>query len=185
MRLTSACAVLTMEAARWSLLLALRKETFAAATASSSVDDPTAKLHYNRQNPLKLDQLPDTGEEWQTLSNGIQVQPASNLSPLAQEHLRRLTSTGSNGTDWETSAYEKMFVDGAETYYDEYAQAWRALGFYIDCDYCDPDRGCWYVCCCKACETFRTSVVCSVVQKPHPFNCCFVTKKVGSKQQQW
>ena len=30
--------------------------------------------------------------------------------------------------------YSKQFIDGGETYYDEYSQAWRLLGFYIDCD---------------------------------------------------
>ncbi len=74
--------------------------------------------------------LPDTGEPWTSLPNGIEYQPAANLSPLAQKHLRRLTED-----EMSVGIFEKMFVDGAETYYDEYAQAWRALGFYIDCDY--------------------------------------------------
>lgn len=74
--------------------------------------------------------LPDTGEPWTTLANGIEYQPAANLSPLAREHLRRLTED-----EMATGNFETMFVDGAETYYDEFAQAWRALGFYIDCDY--------------------------------------------------
>ncbi len=74
--------------------------------------------------------LPDTGEPWATLRNGIQYQPAANLSPLGKEHLRRLTQD-----DVTQDSFEKIFIDGAETYYDEYSQAWRALGFYIDCDY--------------------------------------------------
>lgn len=56
----------------------------------------------------------------------VEFQPAANLSPLAERHLRQLTSA---------SSLRQMFADGAETYYDEYAQAWRALGFYTDCDY--------------------------------------------------
>jgi len=80
---------------------------------------------------LQEKSLPDTGEAWTTLPNGIEYQPAANLSPLAQRHLRQLTST----SQYPTGEFEKMFVDGAETYYDEYAQAWRALGFYIDCGY--------------------------------------------------
>jgi hypothetical protein len=30
--------------------------------------------------------------------------------------------------------YDNQFVDGTETYYDDYAQAWRLIGFYIDCN---------------------------------------------------
>lgn len=30
--------------------------------------------------------------------------------------------------------YDQQFVDGTETYYDDYAQAWRLIGFYIDCN---------------------------------------------------
>lgn len=91
---------------------------------------------------LMIHELPDTGEEWTTLKNGVEFQPAGNLSPLSEYHLRKLTSSsGSNnknsGDDQGEygGAFEKMFVDGTETRYDEYAQAWRALGFFVDCDY--------------------------------------------------
>lgn len=91
----------------------------------------------NMRHPLLLNKLPDTGEGWSSLSNGVQVQPASQLSPLAQDHWRRLTNANATEDDeYDSSiAYQTLFVDGTETYYDEYAQAWRALGFYIDCDY--------------------------------------------------
>ena len=79
--------------------------------------------------------LPDTGEQWMTMPNGMEYQPAADLSPLAQLHLRQLTSENTT-----MDAFEKIFADGTETYYDEYAQAWRALGFYIDCDYQDEGR---------------------------------------------
>lgn len=77
---------------------------------------------------LMAKSLPNTGEEWTTLSNGMEFQPAANLSPLAKEHLRQLTENDADN-------FKTLFVDGTETYYDEFAQAWRALGFYIDCDY--------------------------------------------------
>lgn len=32
-----------------------------------------------------------------------------------------------------TSGYEQEFIDGSESYYNDYAQAWRLLGFYTDC----------------------------------------------------
>ena len=79
---------------------------------------------------LMAKSLPDTGEQWSSLPNGIEFQPAANLSPLAKEHLRQLTKNAGAKESFQT-----MFVDGTETYYDEFSQAWRALGFYIDCDY--------------------------------------------------
>jgi len=78
--------------------------------------------------------MPNTGEQWTTLRNGMEFQPAANLSPLAKEHLRQLTENADTQGSFQT-----MFVDGTETYYDEYSQAWRALGFYIDCDYQGED----------------------------------------------
>jgi hypothetical protein len=79
----------------------------------------------------KLSELPTTGEEWTTLQNGMEFQPSANLSPLAQYHLRRLTTD----EDFQVNSFQKIFIDGTETYYDEYAQAWRVLGWYIDCDF--------------------------------------------------
>ena len=35
--------------------------------------------------------------------------------------------------------YTDQFADGSETYYDEYAQAWRLVGFYVDCNAQDND----------------------------------------------
>jgi len=89
---------------------------------------------------------PNTGEQWQTMPNGVEFQPAGDLSPLAQHHLRRLTNwqdyAPNSGIQTGTSdPYSSIFIDGSETYYDEYAQAWRALGFYIDCDYCEDENG--------------------------------------------
>ena len=79
---------------------------------------------------MALQDPPSTGTLWQTGANGVEFQPAQHLSPLAEAHLRRLTSNETkSGTPYDT-----IYVDGTETYYDEYAQAWRVLGFYIDCD---------------------------------------------------
>ncbi len=86
---------------------------------------------------LSKENMPSsTGEQWQTGKNGVEFQPAEKLSPLAQEHLRRLTGRDRNFK----AAYANDMLDGAETYYDEYAQAWRALGMYIDCDACDEEN---------------------------------------------
>jgi hypothetical protein len=65
----------------------------------------------------------DSGEPWTSLQDGNEFQPAAaDLSPLAQEHLRRLTNSNSYMDD---SPFNKLFADGGETYYDDYAQAWR------------------------------------------------------------
>jgi len=53
---------------------------------------------------------------WQTLPNGF------------TSHRSLLGGSGS------TSGYEASFLDGSETYYNDYAQAWRLLGFYTDCN---------------------------------------------------
>lgn len=45
----------------------------------------------------------------------------------ALAHARRRFLAGS------TSGYENEFIDGSESYYNDYAQAWRLLGFYTDC----------------------------------------------------
>jgi hypothetical protein len=63
-----------------ALLLAL------TATASATA----IKKQVLVPKDLLLDKLPDSGEQWQSLKNGVEFQPAPHLSPLAQEHLRRM-----------------------------------------------------------------------------------------------
>ena len=36
-----------------------------------------------------------------------------------------------------TLGYETEFIDGSSTYYNDYAQAWRLLGFHTDCNASD------------------------------------------------
>jgi hypothetical protein len=81
------------------------------------------------------------GQWWMSSMDGdVEYQPVpSKLSPLAELHWRRLTySTTSisaiNYFSPNFNQYFTMYSDGSETYYDEYAQAWRALGFFVDCD---------------------------------------------------
>lgn len=136
--------------------------SFLAAAAVAPVvamkQAPPAELI--KRNLMIQGELPHVeGEDWTTLENGMEFMPAADLSPLGQVHLRRLTDGVYSGT-----GFDKVFLDGAETYYDgalkwlltlalpkmgclliisslclllniEYAQAWRALGFYIDCNY--------------------------------------------------
>jgi hypothetical protein len=69
---------------------------------------------------LRKSDLPETGEEWLSLSEETEFLPAQATSPAFRQAQRRLL------------AYTDYFVDG-NTYYDEYSQAWRVLGWYIDC----------------------------------------------------
>lgn len=54
----------------------------------------------------------------------------------AQFHRVMADSSSSYSSSTLTSPYQDqaLFVDGAETYYDGYAQAWRYIGFYVDCN---------------------------------------------------
>ena len=62
--------------------------------------------------------------------------PRNNNEPL----LRRLASKERDGEDLTDGAGGGAFVvDGAETVYDDFALAWRFLGFYTDCNVCLED----------------------------------------------
>jgi hypothetical protein len=80
---------------------------------------------------LSKGNIPSSGKEWVTLDNGVEFQPSEDVEPHL-DHVRKLWSSTGNTDD-------SVFADGTETYYDEYAQAWRLLGFYIDCNHCDED----------------------------------------------
>lgn len=118
-------------------MVLLSSSSSSVASAALTKKQQLLLKQRNSHQALFLKDLPNAGGEWQTLENGVEVQPASNLSPLAQEHLRRLTwgkSSGSSSMENDANGMTTIYKDGTETYYDEYSQAWRALGFYIDCD---------------------------------------------------
>jgi hypothetical protein len=92
----------------------------------------------------------DSGRDWMSFPNGVEFQPASAGQEDARlEHLRQLASQGFAASSSSSSNQRRslsvdtspmghaLYVDGGETYYDEYAQAWRVLGWYIDCDVCE------------------------------------------------
>ena len=103
--------------------------------SSATRDMPSIKGLLDKNN------LPTTGQDWISLGGdksapGLEYQPNEfdDEDPATARHLRAirdrvLLSWG--GTDKD---YTTQFIDGAETYYDEYSQAWRLLGFYNDCD---------------------------------------------------
>ena len=129
----------------------------ALLTASSSVEGrktiPKWLRHtYNEHNAIPL----DSGRDWITLPNGMEYQPGPiedevNDVRMANIRARSLGYTSNNYNDgYQRGAYNDRksnnynqgdanamttpYIDGSESYYDEYAQAWRVLGWYIDCD---------------------------------------------------
>ena len=73
-----------------------------------------------------------TDKEWMSITKSVDYMPASdneNSSFLRKAQNRLL------------NYYKDEFVDGLETQYDDYAQAWRYLGLFVDCNvYADNKR---------------------------------------------
>jgi hypothetical protein len=66
-----------------------------------------------------------SGRDWMSLSKNVDYMPApaQDLPQLRIAQKRLL------------NYYKQDFVDGLETQYNEYAQAWRYMGLYMDCGY--------------------------------------------------
>jgi hypothetical protein len=82
--------------------------------------------------------IPSTGKDWITLKEGVEFQPAIenyDEDPQVQEAVEhaRLRFL-SDGKESESSRYEAQFIDGSETFYAVPSQAWRYIGFYVDCN---------------------------------------------------
>ena len=98
---------------------------------------------------LDKDNLPTTGQDWMSITDAsgsrLEYQPNdfTDEDPVTARRLRAVRDRfllDGDGRD----EYSKQFIDGGETYYDEYAQAWRLLGFYIDCDSpYETQSDCW------------------------------------------
>lgn len=91
----------------------------------------TAKSSFIRQSDLPHD-------KWVSLQRNVEFLPSVDESFEGQRELRRLSS--SNNSPYSV----QPFVEG-ESEYDEYQQAWRYLGFMIDCNDGgnDDDDGSW------------------------------------------
>jgi hypothetical protein len=86
--------------------------------------------------------MPNDEGNWMSLRPGVEFQlpyddndsrSDKNEDPLVSSRLRAarerlLMSTSSS------NYYDSRFVDAHETYYADYAQAWRLLGLFIDCN---------------------------------------------------
>ena len=107
-----------------------------------------AAIHTGAVAPLdgfiRKSDVPDTGKDSTSLPNGVVFQPAlDSADPLVAAQIKKAQERflGKSDASGEATAYEKQFIDGTETYYDEYSQAWRLLGFYIDCNYSGEQEG--------------------------------------------
>ena len=115
---------------------ALASPVDGAGAASSS---PATRGMPSVNGLLDKNNLPTTGQDWISLgdSKSTEYQPNEfdDEDPATARRLRAirdrvLSSWGTSDSDYSKT----QFIDAAETYYDEYSQAWRLLGFYNDCD---------------------------------------------------
>ena len=84
--------------------------------------------------------------QWLSISEGVEFMPNTNLPPLPKSSRGRKLEM-EDGEESTTGAWEEYdpysvqpFVEGMSEY-DEYQQAWRLLGFMIDCNSVDDDDG--------------------------------------------
>lgn len=113
---------------------------------------------------MKKSEMPSTGKDWMSLSKGVEFQ----MSPEFEndDKLKNTFNRMLNGEDDEFGTFnhkkgqhehqtsrrtasdstynpyseQTLFVDGAETYYSAYAQAWRYVGYYVDCNADEEER---------------------------------------------
>jgi hypothetical protein len=65
-----------------------------------------------------------SGTHWMSLSKSVEFMPTDTQdAPQLRAAQHRLLNY-----------FKDDFADGLETQYNEYAQAWRYMGLYIDCD---------------------------------------------------
>ena len=120
----------------------------AAVAALTVSNNSIVEGRMNQMNGmLNQNDIPDSGKDWISLPNGVQFQPGNSdgheEDEVRLDNLRKLAfngfqNGGRNGDEYSTNPQlNQAFIDGSETYYNEYAQAWRLLGWYIDCDSCE------------------------------------------------
>ena len=110
------------------------------ATVSSSVN----AMMKSNPNPNNNLQQPPEGK-WMTLQDGTEILIPDTTNPYVLEAQSRMLKATSLERSYERYTYYNKMVDSSETYYAEYAQAYRLVGFYIDCNvgehyYSDDER---------------------------------------------
>jgi len=88
----------------------------------------------------------ESDSQWLSVSEDLEFLPNTDLPPLPKSPNKRKLEM-EEGEDSTTGAWEEYdpysvqpFVEGMSEY-DEYQQAWRLLGFMIDCNSVDDDDG--------------------------------------------
>ena len=110
-----------------------------AVASASPVDGAGGTSIPSIKGLLDKNNLPTTGQDWISLGgdksgSGLEYQPNDfgDEDPETARHLRAIRDRAL--LSFGSGHYSKQFIDGSETYYDEYSQAWRLLGFYVDCN---------------------------------------------------
>jgi hypothetical protein len=113
----TSCIVVLLQVAGWGALLLP-----SLCTASPLLEVDPSIIDNNDNQP------------WFSLTPNLEFQLGEATNPdnadrLGQAQRRFLSSAG--------SAMKSPYLDGSERYYEDYSQAWRMLGFYIDCTSAD------------------------------------------------
>mmetsp|Transcript_29422 Transcript_29422/g.33848 ORF Transcript_29422/g.33848 Transcript_29422/m.33848 type:complete len:486 (+) Transcript_29422:98-1555(+) len=97
----------------------------------------------NLEGMMLKSEIPDTGEEWVSLAPDAEFQMSGDFhtpeeKAKASRTLHRMLNND-DGVAEETTYYNPyqdsaLFMEGENTAYSGYSQAWRYLGFYIDCN---------------------------------------------------
>lgn len=109
----------------------------------------TASILEMKNDLLHKSEIPNTGGEWMSINPETEFQintDAFNTGNPEEDEKRRNTLQRlleGNDDDIPTAndAYsnpykdQAAFVEGSGTYYSGYAQAWRYVGYYVDCEY--------------------------------------------------
>lgn len=83
---------------------------------------------------------PSTGQGWVSLHKHAEFQPAAASEDASPTQQRALRQAQERFLEEQTATQQTSYVDSQETYYDAYAQAWRYVGFYTDCNPAQGDR---------------------------------------------
>ena len=109
-----------------------------ASTAHATVSDKKTVLHM--PSVVTDEDLPQMSgnADWMSASPGMQYQ-LNDFADEDEETARKLREIRERvlfqwGSGEKKEEYSTQFINGDETYYSDYSQAWRMLGMYIDCN---------------------------------------------------
>mmetsp|Transcript_18526 Transcript_18526/g.26165 ORF Transcript_18526/g.26165 Transcript_18526/m.26165 type:complete len:556 (+) Transcript_18526:113-1780(+) len=118
-----------------------KSTTTTTTTTNNNNNDPQQPLLRHKFPPgmISKAQVPDTGKDWVTLDNGVEFQPGPGYT---FGHATRILAANYNNAGEEegnsygaTTFYEaNPFIEGTDIEFDEGQQAWRFVGWWIDCN---------------------------------------------------